>query len=250
MVFCSAEPASLSDAALQSLCKMRTVHHFMRLHKILELPQVPPSGSNPNLPVAGCSESLRQLCAQMSRDPSTYPPIALPAVPSFRVCCDRVGTHLFRSVDVERSVGEVIHEATGVRGCMSAPHTIIRITILGRHVIIGTQLHGLLDGHTYAPSLLPARASHPTPQPLQPKPQFRPIQAPSRRVHPRRFPQAQRRCRNDHDERHAGGAVPHRPLRWQRHHSPRGSHDVRVHSPSHPRVVTPCACFPAAALSG
>jgi hypothetical protein len=148
MVFCSLDPASLTDCALASLRKMRTVHHFAQLHRVLLLPQVPPSGANPNLPVAGSSESLSQLCAQMSSDPSSYPPIALPAVPSFRVCCDRVGTHLFRSVDVERSVGEVIHEATGVPGCMSAPHTIIRITVLGRHVIIGTQLHGLLDGHT------------------------------------------------------------------------------------------------------
>jgi hypothetical protein len=131
---------------------MRTVHHFMQLHTILELPQVPPSGANPNLPAAAPSEALSQLCKHMALHPSTFPPIALPAVSSFRVCCDRVGTHSFRSVDVERGVGEVIHEATGVPGCMSAPHTIIRITILGRHVIVGTQLHGLVDGHTYVPS--------------------------------------------------------------------------------------------------
>jgi hypothetical protein len=39
-VFCSVDDAALSEAALANLRKMRTVHHFMRLHAILELPQV------------------------------------------------------------------------------------------------------------------------------------------------------------------------------------------------------------------
>jgi hypothetical protein len=194
IVFCSVDQPLLSDTMLVRLSQMRTVHHFMRLHTTLDLPQVPPSGCNPNLPAAASSESLRLLCARMSRDPSTYPPIALPTVPSFRVCCDRVGTHQFRSVDVERSVGEVIHETTGVPGCMSAPHTIIRITILGSHVIIGTQLHGLLDGHTYAPSYPRAAFAGPS----QTKPQFSSVKALARCLHPRRVAQAQRRRRHDH----------------------------------------------------
>jgi tRNA (guanine6-N2)-methyltransferase len=150
MVFCTVDEAALTGAAINLLCGMRTVHHFTRLHAVIHLPQVQPSGLNPSIAPLASSESLTRLCKLMSNDTASFPPIALPDVPSFRVCCDRVGTHSFRSVDVERCVGEVIHEATGVPGCMSAPHTIIRITILGPHVIIGTQLHGLIDGHRYS----------------------------------------------------------------------------------------------------
>ena len=107
MVFCTVDEAALTDGALDALRGMRTVHHFTRLHAVIQLPQVQPSGLNPSIAPLSPSESLSQLCELMSRDTSTFPPIALPAVSSFRVCCDRVGTHSFRSVDVERGVGEV-----------------------------------------------------------------------------------------------------------------------------------------------
>ena len=61
---------------------------------VLDLPQVPPSPSPPSTAIPSTStpsptSSLSLLCLSMSRDSTTYPPITLPHVPSFRVCCDR-----------------------------------------------------------------------------------------------------------------------------------------------------------------
>ena len=123
------------DAAVRdALCGMRSVLHIVRLTAILDLPQGP--------------DALSQLCAQLDGTAASGSNRLLPdltrvgqARASFRVCCDRIGTHAFRSVDVERVIGELIHERQGIPGRMKDADVIVRVDVLGNKVVIGEQIH-------------------------------------------------------------------------------------------------------------
>ncbi len=108
---------------------LRSAYAVTRLTSIVELPQG--------------ADSLARLCEVLVNDATTTRHL-LPDIrhhESFRVRCSRLGVHAFRSIDVERLVGEVLHESMGVAGKMKGAQLVVRADVIGAKVVIGYQLH-------------------------------------------------------------------------------------------------------------
>lgn len=113
-----------SPVLRETLCLVRSCHYVAVLTSIVDLPQG--------------ESSLATLC-QICKDDKLLPNIA--GAKNFRVRSNRMGVHSFRSVDVERDIGEVIHEEQGVAGCMKNASVVVRADVVGSKVVFGEQIH-------------------------------------------------------------------------------------------------------------
>ena len=124
LVFVDVEDSPPVRAALSSL---RSAYYVLQLTAVVDLPQGP--------------NALAELCVQLTQSQAGQLLPDIRPFSSFRVRSSRIGIHTFRSVDVERSVGEVLHEGSGVPGKMKGAEVIVRADVIGARVVLGLQLH-------------------------------------------------------------------------------------------------------------
>jgi tRNA (guanine6-N2)-methyltransferase len=111
----------------EALCSIRSAHYVMRLTLITDLPQT--------------TNAVCDLVQFLMQDPAARLP-DISKAEYFRVRSSRFGLHAFRSVDIERDVGEAIHEYYGVPARMRGASTIVRADVIGDKVVLGVQIHG------------------------------------------------------------------------------------------------------------
>merc|ERR1712226_406261 len=61
--------------------------------------------------------------------------------PSFRVSCNRMGTHSFNSEMVEREVGGALQEHYGLKADMTSYDINVRVDVFGNWCVVGSQCH-------------------------------------------------------------------------------------------------------------
>lgn len=154
------------------LLKMRSVHHVYRYHFSFPLPTIPqlsvlwaPWDRSPgDQTVRGATgeggmvaEAVYQHIRAMN-DP--VPSLSAPGV-TFRVTSDRVGSHKFSSKELEFESGGALAEIYGARPKMRGYDIHVRVDVVGRLVVVGTQLNedALSRRHKSGESFLSPSAS-------------------------------------------------------------------------------------------
>ena len=104
---------------LQSLFKMRSIEHIIRLLGAF--------------PVRGTEAGLDEIYRGVSE-------LAIPLGSTFRITCERVGTHEYTSIDVQRAAGQAVVDKYGTRVDLRNPETIVRVDVLHGLCVVGIQL--------------------------------------------------------------------------------------------------------------
>jgi 23S rRNA G2445 N2-methylase RlmL len=101
---------------LQSLFKMRSIEHIIEAFPVEKT-------------AAGLDKIYRGVFG-----------LTIPLGSTFRVTCERVGTHDYTSIDVQRAAGQAIVDKYGTKVDLRNPETIVRVDILHDLCVVGIQL--------------------------------------------------------------------------------------------------------------
>jgi 23S rRNA G2445 N2-methylase RlmL len=104
---------------LQSLFKMRSIEHIIEIIETFPVERT----------LAGLEEIYKGVFG-----------LTIPLGSTFRVTCERVGTHDYTSIDVQRAAGQAIVDKYGTKVDLRNPETIVRVDILRDLCVVGIQL--------------------------------------------------------------------------------------------------------------
>jgi len=66
--------------------------------------------------------------------------LAIPLGSTFRVTCERIGSHDYTSIDIQRVAGQAIVDKYGAKVNLKNPETIVRVDVVHDSCIVGVQL--------------------------------------------------------------------------------------------------------------
>jgi len=104
---------------IQKLFKMRSIEHIIQIVEIFPVKKTK----------AGLDEIYNEVYG-----------LAIPLGSTFRVTCERIGSHEYTSMDVQRSAGQAIVDKYGRKVDLENPKTIVRVDVVHDLCIVGIQL--------------------------------------------------------------------------------------------------------------
>jgi len=99
--------------------KLRSVEHIIRLLKVF--------------PVEESAEGLNTIYREVYE-------ASIPLASTFRITCERIGSHNYTSMDVQRVAGQAVVDKYGVKVDLENPETIVRMDVARSLGFLGIQL--------------------------------------------------------------------------------------------------------------
>lgn len=109
----------LPEDQLEKALKLRSVEHAIRLLKVFR--------------VEAGREGLDTIYREVYRTP-------IPLREAFRITCERVGSHAYTSMDVQRVAGQAVVDRYHAKVDLENPETIVRVDVAYNLCFVGVQL--------------------------------------------------------------------------------------------------------------
>jgi 23S rRNA G2445 N2-methylase RlmL len=109
----------ISEEELKKIFELRSIEHVIRLLKTFQ--------------VKASMEGLNQIYREISG-------LDIPLGSSFRVTSERIGSHDYTSIDVQRAAGQAVVDKYGVKVDLKNPETVIRVDVTHNLCMVGIQL--------------------------------------------------------------------------------------------------------------
>jgi len=109
----------IPESDIRKLFEMRSIEHIIQ---IIE-----------TFPVKAARTGLDEIYNEVYR-------LEIPLGSTFRVTCERIGSHDYTSIDVQRYAGQAIVDKYGTKVNLKNPETIVRVDVVHDLCIIGIQL--------------------------------------------------------------------------------------------------------------
>jgi len=103
----------------QKLFEMRSIEHVIQIIK--------------TFPVERTKTGLDEIYEEVSR-------LTIPLGSTFRITCERIGSHDYTSIDVQRVAGQAVVDKYGTKVNLKEPETIVRVDVVHDFCIVGIQL--------------------------------------------------------------------------------------------------------------
>jgi len=104
---------------IQRLFEMRSIEHIIQIIKTFSVKKT--------------KNGLDEIYEELSR-------LAIPLGSTFRVTCERIGSHDYTSIDVQRAAGQAIVDKYGTKVNLEDPETVVRVDVAHDLCIVGIQL--------------------------------------------------------------------------------------------------------------
>jgi len=104
---------------IRKLFEMRSIEHIIQIVE--------------TFPIKAARTGLDEIYNEVYR-------LEIPLGSTFRVTCERIGSHDYTSIDVQRSAGQAIVDKYGTKVNLKNPETIVRVDVVHDSCIVGIQL--------------------------------------------------------------------------------------------------------------